>query len=135
MSRLVSICQVLSEEEIQSKSSQTTDAKWEQYVTRPLYSSFRVVIHQKVWFHLAQWFQRGLIVKVYRGQGCQVAAISLMTVTTFIRVVYLICITHLNDSFQVVGEPHKKNFFVNKKLTFFYCIIEMYHIPANINLR
>jgi hypothetical protein len=23
---------------------------------------------KKVWFHLAQWFQRGLIVKVYRGQ-------------------------------------------------------------------
>jgi hypothetical protein len=50
---------------------------------------------KKVWFHLAQWFQRGLIVKVYRGQGCQVAAISLMTVTTFIRVVYLICTTFI----------------------------------------
>jgi hypothetical protein len=23
---------------------------------------------KKVWFHLVQWFQRGLIVKVYRGQ-------------------------------------------------------------------
>ena len=23
---------------------------------------------KKIWFHLAQWFQRGLIVKVYRGQ-------------------------------------------------------------------
>ena len=45
MSRLVSICQVVSEEKIKSKSLQTTDAKWEQYVTRPLYSSFRVVIH------------------------------------------------------------------------------------------
>ena len=34
-----------------------------------------------------------------------------MTVTTFIRVVYLICKTQLNDSFQVVGEPPppKKN--------------------------
>jgi hypothetical protein len=48
MSRLVSICQVLSEEKIKSKSSQTTDAKWEQYVTRSLYSSFRVVIHLDV---------------------------------------------------------------------------------------
>ena len=48
MSCLVSICQVLSEEKIKSKSSQTTDAKWEQYVTRSLYSSFRVVIHLDV---------------------------------------------------------------------------------------
>ena len=31
-----------------------------------------------------------------------------MTVTTFIRVVYLICITQLNDSFQGVGEPPQK---------------------------
>jgi hypothetical protein len=35
--------------------------------------------------------------------GCQVAAIPHMTVATFIRVVYLICIAQLNDSFQGVG--------------------------------
>ena len=23
---------------------------------------------KKVWFHLSQWFQRGLIVNIYRGQ-------------------------------------------------------------------
>ena len=28
-----------------------------------------------------------------------------MTVTTFVRVVFLICITQLNDSFEGVGEP------------------------------
>ena len=27
-----------------------------------------LVLQKKVWFHLTQWFQRGLIVKVYRGQ-------------------------------------------------------------------
>jgi hypothetical protein len=27
-----------------------------------------LVLQKKIWFHLAQWFQRGLIVKVYSGQ-------------------------------------------------------------------
>jgi hypothetical protein len=46
--------------------------------------------------------------EILEDNGCQVAAIPHMTVTTFIRVVYLICITQLNDSFQGVGEPPKE---------------------------
>jgi hypothetical protein len=36
---------------------------------------------------------------VSRNKGCQVVAILHMTITTFIRVVYLICVTKLDDSF------------------------------------
>ena len=39
-------------------------------ILRPLmyFLILRLVLQKKAWFHLAQWFQRGLIVKVYRGQ-------------------------------------------------------------------
>jgi hypothetical protein len=35
-----------------------------------LYQKFNSMIStpKKVWFHLSQWFQRGLIMNVYRGQ-------------------------------------------------------------------
>jgi hypothetical protein len=56
-------------------------------------------------------------IPISEDNGCQVAAIPHMTVTTFVRVVFLICIAQLNDSFQGVGEPQKKkkNKIINKK--------------------
>ena len=39
-------------------------------ILRPMMYFFNSMIStpKKVWLHLSQWFQRGLIVKVYRGQ-------------------------------------------------------------------
>jgi hypothetical protein len=59
-------------------------------------------------FQFSKCFQRRRFNLKVQTTDCQVAAIPHMTVTTFIRVVYLICIAQLNDSFQGVGEPPKK---------------------------